>query len=484
MPRQENPHYKRDPVITSASRRRPRLFRLNLHRPGRILLVVAALALGACQQTQEHTLANGLRIIVHRDTRAPVVVSQLWYKVGSVDEPPDETGISHATEHMMFKGTKRYPAGQFARIISENGGTENAFTAQDYTVYYEEIEKSRLPIVFKLEADRMQNLLVPKNQFRKEIQVVMEERRMRTDDHPDAIVDERFMRAAFKVNPYGVPVIGWMRNIKKLTARKVRAWYHRWYAPNNAVLVVAGDVRPRRVFALARRYFGPIPRKVIPPRDVPPEPPQHHERVVVVRIPAEVPYLIMGYHVPVITRAGNMQPYALDVLSGVLSGGPSARLPTDLVRHQQIAASVDSGYTDVSRYPQLFTISAIPAQGHSLSEVEHAILSEIARLKRTPVSPSELSRVKAEVVAADVYSRDSIFGQAMMLGMFETVGLRWQLVRNYFANIESVTAKQVQQVTRSYLTRNNLTVAKLHPLPMRVVPARQVPRHPGSAHVH
>ncbi|MHB1950899.1 MAG: M16 family metallopeptidase [Acidiferrobacteraceae bacterium] len=482
MPRQEKPHYKRDPADASALRPDLLSHRLKIRRPARFLLVLAALALAACQQTQERTLANGLRVIVRRDTRAPVVVSQLWYKVGSVDEPANETGISHATEHMMFKGTTRYPAGRFARIISENGGSENAFTAQDYTVYYEEIEKSRLPIVFDLEADRMQNLLVPKNQFRKEIRVVMEERRMRTDDNPDAILDERFMRAAFKTSPYGVPVIGWMHNIRKLTARKVRAWYHRWYAPNNAVLVVVGDVRPEHVFALARKYFGHIPRKAIPARNVAQEPPQKHERRVQVRIPAQVPYLIMGYHVPVITRSGGWQPYALDVLSGVLSGGPSARLPADLVRRRQIAASVDSNYTDVARYPELFTISAIPAQGHSLSEVEHAILAEIARLRQTPVSRRELDRVKAEVVAADVYSRDSMFGQAMLLGMFETVGLRWQLVRHYFSNIEAVTAEQVLRVARTYLRRSNLTVAELHPLPMRVAPVQAL-RTPENAHV-
>ena len=487
MPWQEKSHYKRDrgPTSAAAGVALQRESGMSMFTKfGRVLLACSALALGACHRTQEHTLANGLKVIVHRDTRAPVVVSQLWYKVGSVDELSDETGISHALEHMMFKGTKRYPAGRFARIIAENGGTENAFTAQDYTVFYEEIEKSRLPILFKLESDRMQNLLVPENQFRKEIRVVMEERRMRTDDNPDAIVDERFMRAAFKVNPYGVPVIGWMHNIRKLTAAKVRAWYHRWYAPNNAVLVVTGDVQPQRVFALAKKYFGPIPRRPIPRRTVPLEPPQHHERVIVVRIPAEVPYLLMGYHVPVITPHGGMQPYALDVLSGVLSGGPSARLQADLVRRQQVAASVDTGYMDVSRYPQLFTIAAIPAKGHSLSEVEHAILGEISRLKREPVSSAELRRVKAEIVAGDVYNRDSMFGQAMLLGMFETVGLHWQLVRRYVANLEAVTAKQVGEVARKYFTRSNLTVAKLHPLPMRAPgPKRPPVLAPETIHV-
>lgn len=448
-----------------------------------ILVAAAALLLGACQNVHQKILANGLTVLVKRDTRAPVVVSQVWYRVGSVDEPPDLTGISHALEHMMFKGTARYPAGRFVHIVSANGGEDNAFTAQDYTAFYEEIEKSRLPLMLRLEADRMQNLLVPEDQFRKEIQVVMEERRMRTDDHPDAIVNERFMRTAFRVNPYGVPVIGWMHNIKRLTADEVRAWYHKWYAPNNAVLVVVGDVEPQQVFALAEKYFGPIPRRTLPARTVPPEPPQHHLRRVDVRIPAEVPYLMMGYHVPVITRRGGFQPYALDVLNGVLSGGASARLPEDLVRRQQIASSVDSEYSDISRYPQLFTIEGIPAQGHSLAQLEAAILAQVRALKAHPISESELNRVKAEVVAADVYNRDSMFGQAMLLGVIKTVGLPWQLVNEYVGNIKAVTAAEVQQVARTYLRSSNLTVAMLHPLPMHgrhAAPALPLESH----HVH
>ncbi|HET9122655.1 MAG TPA: pitrilysin family protein [Acidiferrobacteraceae bacterium] len=445
--------------------------------------VLAVLALAGCQQVAEKTLGNGLRVVVERDTRAPVVVSQLWYRVGSVDEPARWTGISHALEHMMFKGTPRYPAGVFARLIARRGGDENAFTAQDETVFYEEIARNQLPLVFRLEADRMQHLAIRKRDFRKEIQVVMEERRMRTDDSPDAIVYERFARTAWRVHPYGVPVIGWMHNIRKLTAEDVRTWYHRWYAPNNAVLVVVGDVRPRQVFALAKHYFGPIPRRAIPLRHIPAEPPQRHPRHVVVRIPAQVPYLLMGWHVPVITRGRGLQsdtPYALDVLAGVLSGGASSRLPTDLVRHQQIAATVSAGYQDMARYPELFTISAVPAQGHSVGQVQTAIETEIHRLQRHLISTAELRRIRIGVVAADVFQRDSMSGQAMMLGTLALLHLPETLVTGYVRRLEAVTPAEVQAVARRYLRRDNRTVAELQPLPM----ALNIPHGPPQEHSH
>ena len=448
--------------------------------------LLGALALGACQHVAEKTLPNGLRIVVQRDTRAPVVVSQLWYRVGSADEPADRTGISHALEHMMFKGTPNYPAGMFAKLIARRGGNENAFTSQDETVFYEEISRDQLPLVFRLEADRMQHLSVLKREFSKEIQVVMEERRMRTDDSPDAIAYERFARTAWRVSPYGVPVIGWMHNIRKLTAREVRDWYRRWYAPNNAVLVVVGDVRPRKVFALAEHYFGAIPRRPIPARDVPLEPPQHHPRQIIVRIPAEVPYLIMGWHVPVIVPGSVShpgRPYALDVLAGVLSGGASSRLPTDLVRHQQLAASVSADYQDMARYPELFTISAVPAQGHSVQQLRTAIQQEIRRLQQGPISKAELRRIRVGVVAADVFQRDSMSGQAMMLGTLALLHLPESLVTGYVRRLESVTPAQVQAVARRYLRVDNLTVAELQPLPMS--PAARVQQTmPGSGHVH
>lgn len=461
-------HYSRKRAVRAAG-----LWRLRT-----VILLLAPLLLAACQSVSERTLANGLRVIVKRDTRAPVVVSQLWYRVGSVDEPPQWTGISHALEHMMFKGTTKYPAGKFFQLISENGGQANAFTAQDETVFYEEIEKSRLPLVLSLEADRMQHLLVPDQEYRKERQVIMEERRMRTDDQPDAVLDEHFQRAAFRVSPYGVPVIGWMSNIRRLTPADIRTWYHEWYAPNNAILVVVGDVHPETVFRLAQKDFGAIPSRPLPARHIPSEPPQHHLRTVSVSVPAQVPELVMGFHVPVITaNLDDWRPFALDVLAGVLSGGASGRLPTDLVRHQQIAAAVDAEYNDTARYPDLFTISATPAAGHSMVDLEEAILTEISGLQHGLISRDELKRVQQEVVAADVYQRDSMSAQAMLLGNLALLRLPLRLMDDYVSRIRAVTPQQVQAVARDYFSVSQMTVGMLHPLPMhpsRAAPARSL----------
>ncbi|KPL27373.1 MAG: peptidase M16, partial [Acidithiobacillales bacterium SM1_46] len=220
-----------------------------------------ALALAGCSQSgkvSERTLANGLRVIVKEDHRSPVVVSELWYKVGSMDEPEGLTGMSHVLEHMMFKGTARLKPNEFSRIIAENGGRENAFTHYDYTGYYQMLEKSRLAVSFENEADRMRNLVLDPEEFGREIKVVMEERRLRTEDQPDSLLYEKFMNTAYRVHPYRNPIIGWMRDLEIMKASDLRAWYDRWYTPNNAILVVVGDVQPREVFTLAEKYYGPI----------------------------------------------------------------------------------------------------------------------------------------------------------------------------------------------------------------------------------
>src|SRR6266566_99315 len=250
-----------------------------MHRtPYRILhrsSVVAWLCvfIGGCATVHEQTLSNGLRVIVKEDHRSPVVVSQVWYRVGSVDELDGQTGVSHALEHMMFKGTQRLKPNEFSQIVAEHGGRENAFTSYDYTGYYQQFEQSNLPISFELESDRMQNLAVTSAEFVKEINVVMEERRLRTDDQPDALLDEKFMQTAYQVHPYKNPVIGWMRDLEKMRAEDVHQWYQRFYAPNNAIVIVVGDVKPKEVFDLAQRYFGPLTRRDVNRLTLAAEPP-------------------------------------------------------------------------------------------------------------------------------------------------------------------------------------------------------------------
>ncbi|GAB4301693.1 MAG: pitrilysin family protein [Thiohalomonadaceae bacterium] len=427
----------------------------------------------------ETTLANGLKVIVKEDHRAPVVVSQVWYKVGSSYEYGGLTGISHVLEHMMFKGTPNHPPGEFSRIIAEHGGRENAFTAQDYTAYFQQLEKTRLPIAFELEADRMRHLTLDPQEFAKELQVVMEERRLRTDDDPQSLTWEAFAAAAWQVSPYRHPIIGWMNDLEHLQADDLRRWYQTWYAPNNATLVVVGDVEPHEVFALAERHYGSLQPSTIAPPKPRVEPPQRGERRIVVKAPAELPYLVMGYKVPTLkTATADWKPYALEVLGGVLDGGDSARLPRELVRGSQIAAGIHAGYTLTARLGDLFAFSGTPAQGHDIAALERAIKAQIERLKTEPVSSEELARIKAQVTAAKVYERDSVFYQAMQIGVMETVGLDWRLLEEYPQRIAAVTPEQVMAVAREFFTDDNLTVAVLEPQPLDGA----APRAPTAAH--
>lgn len=415
---------------------------------------------------QEQTLGNGLKVIVREDHRAPVAVTQVWYKVGSSYEPGGMTGTSHVLEHMMFKGTERLGPNEFSRIIADNGGEENAFTGSDYTAYFQTIAADRLEVCFRLEADRMRNLRLDPAEFAKELEVVKEERRLRTDDQPQSALYEQFNATAYLAHPYRNPVIGWADDLSQMTTADLRDWYQRWYQPSNATLVVVGDVDPARVFSLARRYFGGLPGgKVTPPKRQM-EPPQHGQRRVELKAPAEVPYLIMGYHAPEATAdAADWEPYALEVLAGVLDGGQSARLASRLRRGQEVAASVGAGYRSFQRAPGLFLLEGTPAQGHSVEELEQALRTQVQELGQTPVEPGELERVKAQVVAAEVYQRDSVFYQAMRIGLLETIGLHWRVGDDYVRRIRAVTPEQVQQVALRYLGEDKLTVGVLRPQP-------------------
>jgi zinc protease len=422
------------------------------------------LPLSAFSQVREFSLPNGMKILVKEDHRAPVVTTQIWYKVGSSYEPNGITGVSHVLEHMMFKGTKKYPAGEFSRIIAENGGSENAFTGRDYTAYFQTMEKSRLPISLELEADRMRNLILSPEEFAKEVNVVMEERRLRTEDKPRSLTSEHFRATAFTNSPYRNPIIGWMDDLENLTVEDLKPWYDRWYAPNNATLVVVGDVDSNNVFELAKKYFSPLQPSNIQPIKPMREVLQSGKRKVSMNLPARLPFLIMGYKVPVVTTASETwEPYALEVLAGIFSGSSSARFPRELERQQQIAVSVDVGYDLYARMSDLFTIDATPAEGHTMEEVKKEIQTQINKLVKGEIKPQELARIKAQVVASKVYERDSVFYQAMQLGMLETVGISWKESETYAERIRAVTAKQVQSVAKKYLVADSLTVAYLNP---------------------
>lgn len=429
-----------------------------------VLLCLPVFSSSAETKVFERTLSNGLKVLVKEDHRSPIAVSQVWYKVGSSYEPGGITGISHMLEHMMFKGTDKHPAGEFSRIVAENGGEENAFTGQDYTAYFQTMEASRLAVSFELEADRMRNLHLLPEELKKELQVVTEERRMRTDDNPQAKMQEQFMSVAYSNSPYKHPVIGWPSDIANYTVEDLQAWYQRWYAPNNATLVVVGDVQPTAVFDLAEKYFGALKPSDIKPLKPQAEIEQLGVRKMTVKVPAKLPSILMGYKVPVLKTATNeADAYALEVLAGVLDGGSSARLSSDLVRGKQIAVAASAGYGLISRMSDLFELEATPAEGKTVIELEAALKNEIKKLQQTLISKEELQRIKAQVLASDIFQKDSGFYQAMEIGTLETVGLGWQKANDYVANINKVTAEQVREVAQKYLVEDHLSIAYLEP---------------------
>ena len=434
---------------------------------------------------QSMELKNGMKVIVQENTRAPVLVTQVWYKVGGSYEYDGITGISHVLEHMMFKGTEDTPAGKFSEIIAAHGGKENAFTSKDYTAYFQRISNDHLELCLSLEADRMRNLLLNEEDFLKEVEVVKEERRLRTDDKPTALTYERFNAVAFVNNPYRKPIIGWMEDLNTMKIDDLREWYQTWYAPNNATLVVVGDVKAKQVFALAKEYFGPLKSADIPQLKPRKEVQQHGIKRVQVKVPAKVPFLVMGYKVPVLNTAENSDDvYALELLSGLLDGGNSSRFSENLVRGSQIASSVGAGYSLYALHDSLFTISALPSNGVSTDDLEAAIIAQIKALQDELPTEDELARVKAQVVASSVFEQDSSFYQAMKIGIMETVGLGWKTKDEYVDRINAVTAEQVQQVARKYFVEDHLTVAELIPQSTEVQLSSSGSMKPGEAHAH
>ncbi len=447
-----------------------------IHRT-RVLLLSLALLLSACQPAlhkserqprdgvQSHMLDNGMKILVLENHRAPVLVSQIWYKVGASYEHSGISGVSHVLEHMMFKGTKKHPAGEFSEIVAANGGKENAFTSKDYTAYFQRIASDRLPLLMELEADRMRNLLLDENEFNKERAVVQEERRMRTEDKPTAQTYEHFNAVAFTNNPYRTPTIGWMQDLESMTVEDLADWYRRWYAPNNATLVVVGDVYADEVFALAEKYYGGIEPSPIRPLKPRRETEQLGLRRLQIELPAKLPYVMMGYKVPSLKTADSEEDaYALEVLAGLLDGGSSSRLTRDLVRGAQIATSASAGYSLYARHETLLSLSALPAEGVRTAKLEQALRAQVDKLKTELADQAELDRVIAQVVAGKVYEQDSMFYQGMIIGILETVGLGWQRKDEYIDRVRAVTPQKIREVANKYLIDKSLTIAELVPL--------------------
>jgi len=429
-----------------------------------LMIVFSLLSWQALGEVQKFTLDNGLKILVKEDHRAPVAVSMVWYNVGSADEPGGITGVSHALEHIMFKGTSKYPLGVFSKTIAGVGGQENAFTNYDYTAYFEKIAASQLPVSFELEADRMQNLLLDEEEFAKEIKVIQEERRLRTDDSPQAITFERYMATAHLADPYHHPIIGWMGDLEQMKIADLRAWYQSFYAPNNATLVVVGDVNANKVRDLAQVYFGQLKKRPSFVRKMQTEPPAMGAKSIEIHAAAQLPMLMFGYTVPSAkTAAKDWEPYALEVITGILDAGNSSRFAKTLVRGNHIASSADVYYDLYARYQTQFVFFGTPSQNHTLDELKAAMVKEIKRLQNEPINDVELNRIKTQLIAQKTFEKDSIFGQAMELGLLETIGLGWQSADRYADRIKAITPQQLQTVARQYFNEQAMTEAKLFP---------------------
>ncbi|MDR1853612.1 MAG: insulinase family protein [Azoarcus sp.] len=445
----------------------------------RLALATAALASAFTAQANpfETFLPNGMKVVVREDRRAPSVVHMVWYRSGSIDEPVGVTGVAHVLEHMMFKGTKKVGPGEFNARVAAAGGRDNAFTSRDYTAYFQQIPPNQLGAMMALEADRMKNLVLSDDAFKREMEVIKEERRLRTDDQPRALVFEQLSATAFQAHPYHHPIIGWMTDLDAMGPQDARDWYKNWYAPNNATLVVVGDVDHDEVFRLALKHYGANKAVKLPARRISVEPAQRGTRAVVVRAPAELPYLAMAWRVPQLTNPdSDREAYALQMLAEVLDGYDGARLDRRLVRETRVAVSAGASYDAVNRGPALFYLEGVPAPGQSIEKLEAALRAELQRIRDEGVSEAELNRVKTQALASRIYSRDSLMGQAMEIGQLETAGLSWRDDTRLLAGLRAVTAEEVQAVARRYFDDATLSTARLDPLPAAAPAAPAAPQ--------
>jgi len=412
-------------------------------------------------RVSEKVLPNGLKVLLLENHRAPVVTFQVWYRVGSRNEDHEKTGLSHVLEHMMFKGTETIGPDELSRRIQENGGNYNAFTSYDFTAYFENMSADRIQVAIDLEADRMKNLILREQDFETERQVVMEERRLRTEDNPKAFTMEQLTATAFQRQPYRWPIIGWMEDLARLTVEDLKFYYWTYYTPSNAFLVVAGDFEEEDMLPRIEAAFGSIPKKPAPDQDRTIDPPQTGERRIIVKREAQLPFLAMAFRVPNIHDPDS---YALEVIAGLLSGGKSSRLYQRLVRENQLTLDVEADHPLLSRDPGLFLIAAEVLPGERTADVEKAVDHELERLRQDPVGTRELQKVKNQLEAAFISHQDSLFFQAMVLARHEIV-TGWRTVDDYIPSIRKITPDDIQRVANRYLIRDNRTVATLVPLP-------------------
>ena len=480
---------------------------------GSLLLLVTQV--GAQENTapltraEQFTLSNGMTLIVKPDRRSPTVVQMLWVRAGSMDEVDGTSGVAHVLEHMMFKGTPDLKPGEFSRRVAALGGRDNAFTAKDYTGYFQQVPANRLEQVMRLEADRFARNQWADEEFVRELEVVKEERRLRVEDSPRALMFETLMASVFLASPQRRPVVGWMSDLDAMTPDDAREFFRRWYVPANAALVVAGDVDAVQVRALAEKYYGPIPARPLPARKPREELAQSGVRRIDFKAPAEQSVVVLAFRAPsvqadellragALAAAGNVgaassgaaaagatatdDALALTVLAAVLDGYSGARLDRALTQGEnRLADSASAGFGLFGRGPQLFTLSGVPAAGKDAKLLEQALREQVRKVASEGVSEAELRRVKTGWVASEIYKLDSVMAQARELGSYWIQGLPLDGAERLIARLRQVTARQVQDVAARYFSDDQLTVATLLPQP---IDKTRKPRTPPAGARH
>ena len=416
-------------------------------------------SLSYAADVHEYTLDNGAKVLVVEEHKAPVATFQIWYRVGSRDEPAGQSGISHLLEHMMFKGTPRYGPSVLSKIVQKNGGTNNAYTTKDYTAYFEILASDRITLATELEADRMRNLLLDQKEFTSEKNVVMEERRLRYEDDPQNSLFEEVVAMALKVHPYQRPVIGWMSDLQSIGRDDLASYYQKYYAPWNALIIVVGDVESDAIVEKIRASFEDIPAGQ-PVKKIPfTEPEQRGERRVLLKKEAELPFLVAAYHVP---RFPHEDSYALEVLNLILSGGKSSRLYQSLVYEKKVALSASADYSGFYRDPYLFFFFVAASTSADIGDVEDYLNQEIETMRKSLPSEKEIQKAKNQIESSFIMGQDSIYLQAMQYGLFEMLG-GWRLMDRYLDGIRKVTGEDVRRVAQKYLREENRTVGILIP---------------------
>jgi zinc protease len=402
------------------------------------------------------TLDNGMDVVVIEDHRAPVVTNMVWYKAGSADEPPGSSGVAHFLEHLLFKGTETLAPGEFSKVVAANGGTDNAFTSYDYTGYYQRIAADRLELVMKMEADRMVNLQLDEADILTERDVIIEERNTRTENDPGALFGEQRNAALYLNHPYGTPIIGWRHEMETLNLQQALAYYQKFYAPNNAILIVAGDVLPEDVRALAEKYFGPIPANPeLGDRVRPQEPPQTAERRLQFKDPRVAqPYVIRSYLAPERDPGAQEKAAALSLLSEVLGGGQTSVLSKKLQFDTQTAVYAGAFYRGLSYDDTSFGLIIVPSEGVSLQEAEDALDQAVAEFLEEGIDDEQLERIKFQLKAQQIYALDNIEGIARRYGSSLTAGLTVEDVQAWPDILQATTEEDILAAAREVFNRD------------------------------